>query len=97
MSAPRTFPPRPRGIAKRLALSAAFAFCAGVCGGCLMDPASADGQAAPAESDASAEPTALRDQSASVPGVPRGCSREWSATAMDSVLYCPDVRPPKPR
>lgn len=38
-----------------------------------------------------------REQPAERPGVPRGCSLEWSAAARDSVLNCPDVLPPSPK
>ncbi|MDB5050833.1 MAG: hypothetical protein JWO30_3904 [Fibrobacteres bacterium] len=85
------------GIAKRLARAAAFAFCLGVCG-CLMDsPSDGSADAAATATDPGVGPKALRDQSAPDTGIPRGCTREWNQAAMDSLLYCPDVRPPKPR
>lgn len=43
------------------------------------------------------EPSALRDESVPGNGIPKGCTREWSSTANDSLLYCPDIRPPKPQ
>ncbi len=38
-----------------------------------------------------------REEPAGKPGVPRGCTLEWSVAARDSVLNCPDVPPPSPK
>jgi hypothetical protein len=57
-----------------------------------MQPAQETAEA----STATTEPNALRDQPVPYNGIPRGCTREWSPAANDSLLYCPDIRPPKP-
>jgi hypothetical protein len=81
---------------KRMAASAALAFGVVALGGCLPDePASEAAATAPA-SDPSLETNAKQDRTPSSTGVPKGCAREWSAAAMDSVLYCPDIPPPRP-
>ena len=74
------------------ALSLGFALCLG---GCLLDnegKAAAPAQGIPADQNANA----LQEQTPQRPGVPRGCTLEWSSAAKDSVLNCPDIRPPKP-
>lgn len=77
-------------IAKRLAcLCAAIV----VLFGCISDPADGEAPAA-TESDAT---NALSDQSKDRPGVPRGCEMVWSPASRDSVVNCPDIRPPSPR
>jgi hypothetical protein len=38
-----------------------------------------------------------QEKPAGRPGVPAGCTLEWSVAARDSVLNCPDVPPPSPR
>lgn len=78
-----------------LAASAIFV-ALGMCGGCLMDPSAREG--APAAAASADQSKSLRDAPATGnTGVPVGCSREWSDAAMDSVLDCPDIRPPKPK
>jgi hypothetical protein len=92
MPSPRRF----RKALARTAFSAAMALFLAWLGGCVLDPASGSGTAA----DPSSGSNALRDQSPAqpqAPGVPRGCTRVYSAAAMDSVLNCPDIRPPKPK
>ncbi len=82
---------------RHLILCGALALCLSVLAGCITD-APGQSAASPSASEASVGPNALRDQSASGPSVPAGCTREWSAAAMDSVLDCPDIRPPnKPK
>jgi hypothetical protein len=81
------------GIAGRLSLYATLTFCLGIFGGCLMQPAPETSEVP----TATTQPNALRDQSLPDNGVPKGCTREWSPAANDSLLYCPDIRPPKPR
>jgi hypothetical protein len=87
------------GIAKRVLTSTLLVAALGMWGGCLMDPSArgAEETADPAVSDPNAGPKALRDQSeAPSNGVPQGCSLAWSDAARDSVLFCPDIRPPLP-
>jgi hypothetical protein len=67
---------------------------AAICGltACMATDA---GDAPPTEA---AEPApALQEKATGKPGVPAGCTREWSGAARDSVLNCPDVLPPSPR
>lgn len=82
-------------LVRRLGPAAAF-WASLVLGGCLLSPADdhATAPAAAAKEDQSAN--ALRDQAPLRPGVPRGCSLEWDVAAKDSVLNCPDIRPPSP-
>lgn len=82
------------GIAGRLTRYAAFVLCLNICGGCLMQPSSESADASPR---VTTEPKALRDQSAPDNGIPKGCTRQWSQAANDSLLFCPDIRPPKPQ
>ncbi len=55
-----------------------------------------------ASTDESTNPAATREtgskalRDAPADGIPQGCSLQWSSTAHDSLLYCPDIRPPKP-
>jgi|GEM_PF-4039315 len=66
----------------------------GMCGGCLMEPSTQDGN--PVSSSTADPGKALRDAPApGNSGVPVGCSRIWNEASSDSVLYCPDIRPPK--
>lgn len=81
------------GIAGRLSLYATLILCLGAFGGCLVQPAVETTEVTTAKT----EPNSLRDQSVSNNGIPKGCTREWSPAANDSLLYCPDIRPPKPR
>lgn len=84
-------------IAKRLASATAIACCAAFAGGCVMDaPSQASAAEAPALVDPGLGAKTSPNQTAPENGIPRGCTREWSASAMDSVLYCPDIRPPEP-
>lgn len=80
----------PRRLAPWLALAAVCGFTA-----CM----GTDAGNGPSD-DAAASTPALQEKSASspgIPGVPSGCTREWSNAARDSVLNCPDVLPPSPR
>jgi hypothetical protein len=87
-----SFAPRPnipglRIIAPWIALAA-------LCGltACMETDA---GSGPPA--DAATATPALQEKAVGKPGVPVGCTREWSNAARDSVLNCPDVAPPSPR
>ncbi len=91
MTVPSRYNP---GIASRLTKYAAFVFCLNFCAGCLMQPSS---QSADVSPRMTTEPNALRDQSAPDNGIPKGCTREWDQSANDSLLFCPDIRPPKPQ
>jgi hypothetical protein len=83
-------------IAKRIALSLLLAVSAAAWQGCLMDPASGPESQSPAADPGAGAKTLQETPPIPADGVPRGCSRQWSSTAHDSVLYCPDPRPPKP-
>ncbi|MDB5105505.1 MAG: hypothetical protein JWP91_3194 [Fibrobacteres bacterium] len=85
-----------KGLIGRIAVTAGLLMSLGMWGGCLMDPSS-DDSGVSTEADPASGSKALRDQSpVQADGVPRGCTREWSETARDSVLFCPDIRPPSP-
>jgi hypothetical protein len=78
-----------RRLAPWLALLAAGGLAA-----CMESAASATGpQSAPTAAGAQT----LDPKPAARPGVPEGCTREWSNSKRDSVLYCPDLPPPSPR
>jgi hypothetical protein len=65
--------------------------------GCVMDPSESP-VTAPSEASVS-DPAATSGTAGKIqanPAVPAGCSREWSSTAMDWVVNCPDIRPSKP-
>lgn len=70
------------------ATAAALALC-----GCLLAPIEKASPAPEATDAARAQSETAPER----PGVPRGCTLEWSSVARDSVLNCPDVRPPSPR
>jgi hypothetical protein len=83
-------------IAKRVALSFLLAVSAAAWQGCLMDPASGS-EPRPAATDPDAGAKTLQEKpSLPANGIPLGCSRQWSSTVHDSVMFCPDIRPPKP-
>jgi hypothetical protein len=65
-------------------------------GGCLLDAPASDASAAATATAPTMETNAQQDQAQTSSRVPKGCTLEWSAAAMDSVIYCPDIRPPKP-
>jgi hypothetical protein len=80
---------------KRLALFCALAMGMSMFAGCVMDP-SENADIAPTGASVS-EPAAkagIVPKSASTD--PDGCGREWSATAMEWVVICADIRPAKP-
>jgi hypothetical protein len=82
---------------KRLALSCTIAMGMSMFAGCVMD-SPGNARTAPtgaSVSDAAAE-SAAAGKIQTNPAIPDGCSREWSSTAMDWVLNCPDIRPSKP-
>lgn len=75
--------------------TATWAACAAVCGlMACVDPGTAAG---PRADEAPAPAQALQESPSRNDGVPPGCTREWSPAAADSVLNCPDLRPPAPR
>ena len=76
-------------FAKRLACACAAVVLIGCVTGASDDKA-------PAQSKTDAANT-LVDQPQDRPGVPHGCTMVWSPTARDSVVNCPDIRPPSPR
>lgn len=82
------------GFKKQSVTALTLAISLGAFGGCLVD------QESGGETEAAGVngPSALRDKSTSgekgAPGL--ACSQVWNAVAMDSVLYCPDPRPPRP-
>lgn len=80
---------------QRPALAAALAICLAAGAGCVMDPSLDRTDAPSMSSETAAAPTALRDQQVTRNGIPPGCTREWSEASMDSVLYCPDIAPPR--
>ena len=85
--------------ARRVAMSASLLGAAFFWGGCLMD-GSASAEKSPAAQETEVGSKSLRDQTSSgsrADGVPEGCRLEWSSTAHDSVVFCPDIRPPKPQ
>lgn len=85
-----------RTPAKRLALSFLLAVAAAAWQGCFLDPASGqEPQASAADPQAGAK-TLQENPTTPTGGIPRGCSLQWSSTAHDSVMFCPDPRPPKP-
>jgi hypothetical protein len=62
--------------------------------GCLLEPTQATSIHDQGQSTTD-QPTALRDKTPiGRPGDPVGCFREWDGIAQDSVLNCPDIRPP---
>lgn len=67
-------------------VGAACAALALACAGCLLDAR-----------DAKDPEPAVQAKTGGNPGVPLGCWRVWSTVAMDSVLYCPDPKPPSPK
>lgn len=85
-----------RPIAKRIALSFLLALSAAAWQGCLMDQVSgSEPQSSATNPDAGAK-TLPEKPSIPADGVPPGCSRQWNSSVHDSVMYCPDLRPPKP-
>jgi hypothetical protein len=52
---------------------------------------------APESGPAAASAQTLDQKPVSRPGVPDGCTLEWSSAKRDSVVYCPDLAPPSPR
>jgi hypothetical protein len=83
-------------VSKRFAISFLLAVSAAAWQGCLMDPASgAESRPTSADPDAGAKILPVKP-SLPADGLPLGCSREWSPAVHDSVLYCPDIRPPNP-
>lgn len=82
---------------RNLAASGMIAAALGCWTGCVLDSDANAKNAGPEASGSEAAATLPQNQSDTpVNGVPRGCTREWSATAHDSVVFCPDIRPPKP-
>jgi hypothetical protein len=84
-------------VLKSLAVTGAIALGAAALGGCLTDAPVSDPSAT--ATDPTLETNAQQDQAQPQPSsrVPKGCALEWSQAAMDSVIYCPDIAPPKPR
>ena len=80
--------------AGRIAFALALAVAAAAWQGCVMDAAPGS-QSADSDPDAGAK-TLLENPKAPPDGIPVGCSRQWSDIKHDSVLFCPDLRPPKP-
>jgi len=78
---------------RRLALWLAL-LAAGGLSACMESAATAT---APESGPVAASAQTSDQKSASRPGVPDGCTREWSSAKRDSVLYCPDLAPPSPR
>ena len=76
-----------RRLAPWLAFAAARGFAA-----CMETAATATGSA-----DVPATGASQGEKAPAKPGVPVGCTREWSPAAGDSVLNCPDLPPPSPR
>lgn len=72
---------------------AAWTALAAACGLAACMGADATG---PGPDEASGAQT-LQTKPPARPGVPEGCTREWSEAARDSVLNCPDIPPPAPR
>jgi hypothetical protein len=87
-----------KAFASNLAVSGLVAAALGCWTGCIMEPAETMGLNAKTETTGSDINTQGQEKptDASVNGIPRGCSREWSAAAHDSVVFCADIRPPKP-
>ena len=86
-------------FAKRFALATLLSVSAASWQGCLMepaDPASAQESRSPASDPQAGAKTLQENPPAPADGIPRGCSRQWSSTDHDSVMYCPDPRPPRP-
>ncbi|MEO7424614.1 MAG: hypothetical protein ABI036_05460 [Fibrobacteria bacterium] len=79
---------------KRLALSCALAMGMSMFAGCLMNPSETEDNA---PTGASVSEPAAKAGTAPKSGStdPDGCGREWSATAMEWVVICPDIRPAK--
>ena len=87
----------PRLATRAMRFAPAAAFCAAfVLVGCLLSPAEEHATAPAASQTEDQNAKALRDQAPLRPGVPRGCSLEWDVAVKDSVLNCPDIRPPSP-
>ena len=84
---PKTFKMRIRAAGLGLAAIGSLCFLAG-----CMQPDAAIGP----KTDVGDSAPGLQEKAAGKPGVPYGCTREWSVAAGDSVLYCPDVLPPSP-
>lgn len=80
-------------LSKRPIMGSALSLSLLLCGGCLMEPGSVGVE--PSEMDSGAK--SLRDQSSVNPaGSTGGCAKVWSDAKMDSVVFCPDPKPPKP-
>ncbi|MEO6097737.1 MAG: hypothetical protein ABIW76_19620 [Fibrobacteria bacterium] len=80
-----------------MAASGLIAAALGCWTGCVLDSASDGKSAGPEATGSESATTTLKTRSPEpVNGVPMGCTREWSSTAHDSVIFCPDLRPPKP-
>ena len=60
---------------------------------CMLEPAS-EPELPAASAQSSAEISSKKDSG--IPGVPAGCTRVYSPAKADSVLDCPEVRPPRP-
>jgi hypothetical protein len=83
-------------MAKRIALAFLLAVSASAWQGCVMDSSSGSEFQSPAADPGTGAKTLLENPSDPSDGIPHGCSREWSSSVHDSVLYCPDIRPPQP-
>jgi hypothetical protein len=85
------------GFARNLAASGLIAAALGCWTGCVLDSA-ADGKTTDTEAAGSEVGTKILQTPSDAPvnGLPKGCTREWSAAAHDSVVFCADIRPPKP-
>lgn len=80
-------------IANRIAFTFILTIAAAAWQGCVMD---ADKGSQSAKSDPEAGAKTLQEKPlAPSDGIPLGCSRQWSSTAHDSVMFCPDLRPPR--
>lgn len=79
---------------KRIALAAAAALCIG----CVLAPSPDAPESARTDPGGTEQPAMRETEPAPVdPRVPRGCSIVWSEARADSVLFCPDPRPPSIR
>jgi hypothetical protein len=86
-----------KGFSRNLAASVLIAASLGCWTGCVLD-STADGKSPDTEVTGAEVGNQIPEAQSNAPvnGVPKGCTREWSATAHDSVLFCADIRPPKP-
>lgn len=84
-----------RSLTGLLRASGPWAALAAACG--LIACVDAGSAAAPRSEDDPAPAHALQEGSARPTGVPPGCTREWNYAIADSVLNCPDIRPPSPQ